>query len=295
MGGSSSSTMLEPDGAPCADADECASGFCLPGLDGARMCCAVDCKPQPLETCGNTGQCFEGTECVRYPDGLVCDPTERCDGATRFTFRCDGGECVEGGAPCAGGLTCAPDGVTCRPTCTLDAHCANAECVTGKCLKDPGETCSDDTECTSNKCGSTGTGRCCTSMDCPYTEECGLDCDDTGACVLAPSTIACGPITVCTGGNQLEAEFCDGEGVCVESTETQPCPDHLACDGVDGCFSSCLTNDAEGDARCAEGFWCNVPWFDPDTSVCTPKGGLLALCFRNSMCLSGKCALLCVP
>jgi hypothetical protein len=113
--------------------------------------------------------------------------------------------------------------------------------------------------------------------------------------VLAPSTTVCSLTAACSEGNQLEAEFCDGNGACEGATQTQPCPGNLACRDADGCWSSCLTNDDEGDARCAEGFWCNVPWFDPNTVECVPKLGPLAGCSRDAMCLSGLCVFVCIP
>jgi hypothetical protein len=289
-GGSSSSATLEPDGAPCEVADQCVSGHCLPGLDGGRMCCAIDCEVRAPSMCGTTGQCLGGTECVRYPDGLVCDPSERCDVATIYSFRCVGNECAEQGAPCPGGLSCAADGEACRPSCSMDADCANGGGCTidGKCQKGPGETCSAGPDCVSGICGSNGSGRCCTGPCDGGPDTCDRDCDDTGACVFAPATTPC-EVSTCADGNQLEARFCDGGGVCNRQSEIQSCPDNLACEDAADCWSSCLSNDAEGDARCAEGYWCAVPWFEPDVLRCSPKIGFLGLCNRDSMCLSGQC------
>ncbi len=287
----------EPNGAPCERDEGCVSGHCLPEVGGGLVCCAVDCLPEEPASCGTTGQCLGGTECVRFPDGLVCGAMESCDGATSYTQRCQDGACEPFGVPCANGLNCAPDGGSCLLTCDDPAEdCAeSAGCFNGTCLKSPGETCSNNEECISQFCGSTGTGRCC-AAECMGTGLCDFDCDEAGACVLATATTVCGATEICTEGNQLEATFCDGMGACEATPETHSCEHNLACEGVDGCWSSCLSTNAEGDARCAEGYWCNNFLLPAGTFECAAKLEPFALCNRNTQCLSGLCSgFLCAP
>jgi hypothetical protein len=291
-GGSSSTGLLEPNGAPCETGARCESGNCLPDVSGELICCAVDCAIEEPESCGTTGQCFNGTECVRYPDNLVCNPMETCDGSTSFSFRCLDGACMPVGVPCPNGLKCAPGEQTCLDACANAAtDCAEAaQCFEGKCQKKPGETCSSNEECISGFCGSTGVGRCCTAFCDGSGETCDFDCDAAGECVLAPSTTVCSPTAVCSDGNQLEATFCDGIGACEAQPETRPCEHNLACNGPDACWNSCGSFDAAGDARCADGYWCNNVFLPPGVFECAEKLNPLQLCNRNSQCKSGTCA-----
>ena len=288
---SSSSAMLADNGQPCDSPEACASGHCVPDVSGARICCAQACDAEAPETCGSTGQCLDGTECVRFPDGTQCKPAsdDTCDGSTSFVHQCVGEVCTQLAVPCADGLTCASDGLACKATCASAADCAEpgADCIDGKCQKGPGKTCSSNAECVSGFCGTDGVGRCCTA-ECVGNGTCGFDCDATGACVLAPETAVCSAAATCVSGSGLKANFCDGNGTCEPALETQPCPGNLAC-AADACFTSCQSNDAEGDGRCAEGFWCNTPLFKPGTFECAPQLGILSLCNRNSQCKSGKC------
>ena len=287
---SSSSAMLADNGQPCDLPEACASGHCVPDVSGARICCAQACDAEAPETCGTTGQCLDGTECVRFPDGIECDPLKVCDGATSSSFRCLSGTCEQFDAPCANGLTCSSDGMTCKSTCSTASDCAEigADCVSGICQKPAGELCNTNAECISGFCGSTGVGRCCAAECVAGSDECGFDCDATGACVVAPNTQVCSVGSTCVGDAQVKAKFCDGAGTCGATLETKPCPGNLACAGGD-CFGSCDSNDAAGDLRCAEGFWCNEPLFKPGTFVCAAKLGVLGPCNRDSQCISGKC------
>ena len=286
--------MLEPNGGPCETGASCESGNCLPDLSGELVCCAVDCAIEEPESCGTTGQCFNGTECVRYPDNLVCNPTESCNGSTSFSLRCSDGACMPVGVPCPNGLNCAPGNLSCLDTCIDATDCAEmAECLNGKCKKKPGEPCIGNDDCMSDVCGSTGsgeTGRCCITTCEGSGDPCDFDCDATGECVLAPSTAVCGDTKVCSDGNQLQAQFCDGVGACELKPETRPCENNLACNGPDECFSSCGSFDTAGDARCAEGFWCNNVFLPPGVFECAEKLIPLQLCNRNSQCKSGYCA-----
>lgn len=285
-GGSSGTGVLQPNGVPCESHDACESNNCIEDIGGGFVCCAERCMKDEPTSCGQTGQCLGGTECALYPNDLVCDPMEFCDGATLYTQRCNQGACEPFGEPCANGLNCAAGGDACLLTCnTPSADCAesSADCFEGKCQKVSGETCSSDDECISGFCGSTGVGHCCAASCTGDGTPCGNDCDDTGACVLAPSTKVCSTTASCTDGNQLLAKFCDGDGACESVAETQPCAGDLTCEDADGCWGSCLSSDADGDARCAMGHWCN------GSLECVAQLGVLGLCNRDEQCASGNC------
>jgi hypothetical protein len=112
---------------------------------------------------------------------------------------------------CQAGFKCGANGL-CPGTCTGDGDClTDYTCAAGGvCKHKPGKSCGGDGDCSSNECIN---GTCCLG-GCKRTDEnCGVGCDNTGACTFsAPGTICAGP--GCSG-NDMTVSLCNASGGCV--------------------------------------------------------------------------------
>lgn len=288
-GGSSTSTAGAPNGSVCGVDADCASAHCVPSNAGSSsVCCANDCADAGATSCGTNGKCDPGgAGCALYPAKTACGATS-CEAGMLTAEVCQSGRCGAGEpSPCAGGLACA-NAAACKTTCATNADCAapTAVCPTPGstfCVEPDGAPCASHGECLSGVCGTTGVGHCCTA-ECPIAGgPCGAtDCDGMGACVLPDANTPCGAASACMN-DKLTSEHCDGMGACASGTTEKPCAQHLGCADATTCNTTCGSNDASGDERCAAGYWC-------DGSTCLPaswQGG--AACTRNGQCCSGDC------
>jgi hypothetical protein len=151
---------------------------------------------------------------------------------------------VSGGSgPCLGDLVCA-DTTSCKTVCATDQDCASPTdyCAGGACLtRISAGACTTNDECTSDICGTTGTGNCC-NAPCITAGVCGAtDCKGSGACAYPPSGTGCGTSSFCTGTVFTSADSCDGAGTCVLGTPTDCSAIGDVCDQVLGCVQ-CVTN-----------------------------------------------------
>lgn len=220
--GKEGSCMLLP-GAACTGDLDCGSGHCVDGV-----CCDSSCSGQ-CEACdlkGSEGTC---TPVTGKPHGLraacASDPTNACarrlcDGATRGSCEgfvgsdiecretsCDAGASVaraacDGKGSCPAvistscdGFQCAPDGLSCLSSCTLDAECLDGfVCLGQRCTRRTA-VCSSDgvavvdvdgrrTECVKFRCrAGVCLTECATSADC----QTGLACNPSTATCEAPA------------------------------------------------------------------------------------------------------------
>ncbi len=293
-GGSGGAPPLADDGDPCSSDGECLSGHCLEhNTAPQKICCAIDCAVMDPATCGTNGKCdASGEDCALYPAGTDCSPTICEDGALT-TEQCQAAACTaEEKIPCAGGFVCTLDGTTCNQACLSESDCANpadanpgAECsLDATCIERPrGAPCDSDDQCASGACGTTGVGRCCTAPCQPGEDTCGATgCDENGDCVYASPSTPCGEVQTCESAN-LRSQYCNGSGDCAWQS-TQPCPDHLGCEDATSCYSTCGSNDATGDKRCAAGHWC-------DGSTCHPASwDEGSSCLRDGQCRLNDCS-----
>lgn len=180
-----SSACRKVDGATCAAASECASGFCVDGVCCATACsgtcqaCSTatkqgggtdgicgsaragtdphsTCADQGASSCGLDGSCDGAGACARYPSGTGCGAGS-CSGTT-FTSAgsCDGtGTCTPGATTTnCSPYQCATSG--CTSPCSSDADCVSAHyCdVAGACvpLQPNASPCARDGECSSGAC-----------------------------------------------------------------------------------------------------------------------------------------------
>ncbi|WP_437508605.1 hypothetical protein [Sorangium sp. So ce1099] len=219
----------------CAEADDCASGFCADDVCCNAACdedcdaCAADlkesgdesgtCGASKAETeCGET-TCSEGVESGRGTcDGTSteCEPGEpkECE-----TFACDPeanacfSECTED-AQCALCHVCDPEDGSCAlaPAGTPGLGCEeNQACdAAGACKVANGQACTDGEECASGSCVD---GVCCNTGCDAACQACNIE-GALGEC----SNVAAGAED---GADCSGANVCDGEGACkLAPTET---------------------------------------------------------------------------
>jgi hypothetical protein len=258
--------QLKPDGTSCSDNAQCNSNVC--GINGSGNCCASACTGG---ACGATG-CDGSGACIYPGPATMCGSALCTGGQLTMAGVCNGlGMCAGGAtAACPGGVKCAADGMSCNGPCSIDTDCQSASdyCNGGSCQPkgNPGATCNANNQCKNpGKCGTTGTGHCCTAS-CPATvAACGAtDCDASGACVYPDNTVA--PAAIQVLGN-CQKEVCDGSGATttVNDGADLPGPSGNACLINPACCGpsqlvACYSNAPAG-TSCSSGS-------DPNAHVC---------------------------
>ncbi|HVY37561.1 MAG TPA: hypothetical protein VHM31_06485 [Polyangia bacterium] len=159
---------LLPNGAPCAAAASCNSGFCAQGICCSTDCTALcsscgipgsvgtcvavpagqdplnQCADQGAASCGGNGACDGSGACQKYAAGTAC-AAAACAGSTLTP-----GAACDGNGTCAmpAATSCAPylcGNGTCGTGCKSNADCAPpAVCAAGSCAGGcPGVACDD--------------------------------------------------------------------------------------------------------------------------------------------------------
>lgn len=225
-------------GAPCADASECSTDFCVdgvccqeacdgvcrscnsPGQEGRCVLAPIDTDPRAQcpedmgNACGSTGACDGAGHCSAAPVSMVCQ-APRCVGSVRsLAGTCDGaGQCSLGGEV----LSCAPyrcgNDSQCLTVCATSADCADGKtCIAGLCGDKPlGAACGAGSECASTICKQ---GRCCASTCDGLCESCALPGRE-GSCSPVPA--GQDPFGHCTDQGAATCDLdgaCDGRGAC---------------------------------------------------------------------------------
>ncbi|HVV17508.1 MAG TPA: hypothetical protein VHH90_09920 [Polyangia bacterium] len=159
---------LAPNGAACASAAGCNSGFCAQGVCCASACTALcsscdipgsvgtcvavpagqdplsQCADQGATSCGANGVCNGSGACQKYAAGTACAPAACAGASLTPAGACDGnGACVTP-AP----TSCAPylcGAGACSAACKTSADCvAPSVCASGSCAGGcAGVTCDD--------------------------------------------------------------------------------------------------------------------------------------------------------
>ncbi len=251
-------------GAPCNDAAECGTGFCVDGFccdtlcDGLCDACSAalkgsgsdgtcepiasgsdpndECGSANPSTCGQTGSCDGASACELHPAMTPCAAPTCNAGTAAAVDLCDGsGSCVDGGTASCGFFSCNVAGTGCNTTCTTDPECAgNAYCDAGVCVAKltDGASCIASNQCANGNCVD---GTCCNTA-------CGGTCE---ACNLVGSVGTCTDI----GVNLDPANECANAYACNGNGNCQACGDGAlqageACDdgnlvNNDGCESNC--------------------------------------------------------
>jgi hypothetical protein len=243
-------------GGTCANAADCASGFCTDGI-----CCDSTCDGQ-CNACDSTGHC-------KALDGA---PPAAGKPACTFPAKlCEKGAC---GTTCAADTDCA-SGASCNASkqcvalssvggkCAHDTDCGTGHCVDAVCCV---------TACTGTceACDVTGSVGTCTAVSGPphgtractgggsSDPLCGATCDgnDNTKCNFPTATTPCVKQS-CSGSQVTDQGTCNGSGTC--SATPHECPGNLKCGTTGSCLASC-TSDADciAQSSCISGS-CTAP------------------------------------
>jgi len=309
-------------GISCSSAASCISGHCVDGI-----CCQTACTT-PCMRCqavNGVGTC-SGFILANKPDtnsSPACTSTKACDGkgACKLALA---QKCSTNGQ-CASGL-CA-DGVCCDTACTDTCKACNlagkagtcsfvavegtdasaaSPCLApkacdgnGACKLARAEKCAGLIECATGHCAD---GRCCDEGCLGTCKACNLP-GKLGTCSLIPAggadAVATAPCT--------STKACDGKGKCLTKQGqnctassqclTGHCQDLVCCGSA--CKDTCKGCNVAGN----KGACVFIPTGQTDpfattpctgTKVCDGAGGCkssgVAVCKKNSDCLSGHCS-----
>src|SRR5262245_16787274 len=254
---------LAPNGAVCANKDECLSGFCEQGICCQTACtgvcksCALTlsrgtcsnipdggadilsrCADQGGPSCGTDGFCNGTGACRLYAAGTTCAaPSCPSSSSTLVNGRtCNGlGVCQP-----ATNQPCAPyvcNGTNaCFSVCTGDADCLAPNICdpqTSHCgnLRRRGQSCVSTSEClTSDFCVN---GVCCGTSSCPLCQACNV-AGSLGTCAGVPPGSP-EPMNRCTPAPPCgNTGACNGAGGCQLAATTVSC-------GTQSCTGSTFT------------------------------------------------------
>jgi hypothetical protein len=233
--GSDTGPSAGSNGATCATAADCTSGFCVDGV-----CCESKCDGV-CESCNGTnkGKC-DPVAAKTDPDN-ECQPKPLPDAGTPDAGDLDGGDAGEGGADFDSGVHLPDSGVT-----AADTNCKGL-CDGNRACKYPGK----ETSCGTQFCNTT-------------EERGGYTCDEGGHCNL--DIQACNAYS-CVGtdckkncaapGDCLSTHYCDGP-----SNSCKPkLADSINCATPDQCQSGFCVNSVCCDSACTDipGAVCNKP------------------------------------
>jgi hypothetical protein len=168
--------------------------------------------------------------------------------------------------------------------CQTDDECSTGHCADGVCCKDACDKACERCDMVGYK----GTCKPITSGADPKgicKSSSPMTCGQTGNCLGVDNCEMWSPQTVCAGAQCTSANtklkmprYCNGEGVCADSTEgtcsPYMCNPNLA---VPDCWKMCIT-----DGNCAPGYAC-----DPSNQCKLANG---QSCQNGNQCASGKCA-----
>jgi hypothetical protein len=187
-------------GSPCADASECASGFCVDGVCCDRACdgqCEA-CDLAKKGACGNVNGAPHGKR-------AACAGAASCvDDVAIAAPVCNGSGACAAPAP----VSCAPyacQAGSCPSACTSNADCvAGNVCFQGRCAQRLG-VCSADRTATTLAGQTTPTP--CVAYACRDDGTCGQSCASTSDCtpgytcdVAAKSCVSDAPIAATDSG-----------------------------------------------------------------------------------------------
>ena len=287
-----------PNGSICTAAGQCSSNSCVDGhccdskCDGNCETCATGtCSftSTPRKACSGSGKCAgtcdkSDTKACTYPDSSTvcaaqsCAAGQRtnkslCDGQGNCPIQtptaCDSNQCLADNSDCSGTCTVASCGAgkyctgsTCAPlknqgdTCSADGECSTTHCVDGYCCESACTGACTSCSVTHGKCTNTTSAR--SGKACGGTAPCNASCTGSSPdCVPASSTTSCG-ITSCLSSTQLQlAGTCTSQGTCSQSTQTcTACVANACADCTPGVDRKC--SSAGAPQKCdATGHWAN--------------------------------------
>jgi len=271
-------------GSKCGcDADccsgECKLGSCVQAVGGSCLsspdCGSLDCSDEACVCAKSTnGECIVDADCcdmvqcvvTLVPDagysGLCCNGP---GGSCAAGEGCCNSECSNGMCQCIApaALSCSSDNVCCSGRCLI-----NRTGIT--CLNEPGELCSHNDECETQRCQDGGCSYCSGSLG---------PCMDQAACC---SGLVCAPFFEGAVSIPDSGDCCIPSGSPCETDRSGCCSGTCLDAGMCGCAgvgSSCIN-----DQSCCPGASCS---FDGGLGACCQSTG--STCFLPSECCGGDC------
>jgi hypothetical protein len=301
----------KPIGAPCADASECGSGFCVDGVccgeacGGACRSCALPssmgrctavpagaadprnvCADQGAASCGHDGKCDGAAGCRAYAPGTLC-AVEHCD-SNVYTAPAtcnDSGRCAVPDATSCAPFAC--NGTRCFTACTSDVQCVSGRvCADSSCgLKPNSAFCADPHECSSGNCAQ---GVCCATGCASACKSCALP-TSMGLCSNVPDgqpdpTGSCHDSGAATCGNNGKCQA----GACQSYVTGTPCRD-ASCPANTTTFTAAGACDGAG--TCATPAATSCFPFRCGTATCKSTCTADADCAPPGVCSAGSCGL----
>ncbi len=199
-----------PNGAVCAVAQQCMSGFCVDGVCCNDHCGSPTASDWPFK--GTARSCFActaalkggGVDGVCEPIAADTDPRSSCEPDSAFPTSCKAdGACDGKGA--------------CRVNAKAGAACGATTCATGTVS---GLTCNGGGSCVSGTVSCAPYG--CGATSCKTTCSGDDDCASSAFCAGTACTEKIANGKACTAGTQCNAGFCV-DGVCCESACSGQC------------------------------------------------------------------------
>ena len=279
-------------------------------VEGLRSLHGTTCRHRTGQLIDDAGERWEPASCdrveqpPRLPNG---EPTDCAAHGCGSNWSCIAGptcgaQCMQAregdscaALPCAAGLICEPDTVTCGTHCSRDDQCSSRLCIGGACVDTPfppiGSPClvsADGSHCAVGAlCDATGTcaaqsdlgGPCTSDAACRYGQCDGHICSERLPC----SPYWASEVWGCDPGHP----YCGLDSRCTSDTTAIQCASRLAEQGSDTCPAplACDTRaridalDATCHPLAAVGASC-------DTSV---------VCEEGSTCADGRCVRLVAP
>jgi len=301
-------------GAPCATATDCPSGFCVDGVCCESACTdlcmacakgrtgAADGLCQPIKagtdpdnecdldnpsTCGRDGTCNGAGACRKHVAGTVCE-SEACSGATDTPARtCDGaGVCQTTSQTTCGSYVCGSS--SCKTSCASNADCAtgNVCAPNGHCgpPQATGASCTGAGQCQSGSCVD---GVCCENA-------CTGACMACSAARTGSSDGLCKPVTAGTDPDNECAQdtvstcghngMCDGAGACQLFAAGTAC-------GAETCTGSTDTPapTCDGAGTCKAGSSLSCTGYVCGATSCRTTCGTNNDCTSGYFCSAGHC------
>lgn len=269
------------------DADHyCSSnsgGTCQPDKSAGAVCSGDTIDSSGNHQCG-TGNCVDGRCCT----STCTTPCRSCANAagtctTVISNQDDPGSC-SGAVTCNAGGQCLP---TNGNSCTQNSDCSSNQCEDGFCCN---ADCGDSNPNDCRACNVAGSQGTCTavpagSVTCrPSAGVCDPAETCNGSSMNCPanafdSTTQCRAAS-CSSGTETLAATCDGANAACPTIQTNACAPYVC--GATSCQNTCSS-----DANCTSTNWCNgtscVAKF-PNGNACTEA----RQCSSN-LCVDGVC------
>lgn len=191
-------------GDPCSQASDCPSGLCLGAAEGFPSgYCSADCSAsqcegeasatscQPLgesgpvvclRTCQSVGDCRDGSQCYEGRCQPRCQADADC---LSDGYKCDGGACVE------------RPGAKSGESCANDTECSSQACVAGKCVRSCRREagCGTDETCVLDRTATRVRGLCLSQRPSAPKQALGSCASDgdcqRGSCVMGSCLLMC--------------------------------------------------------------------------------------------------------